>query len=55
MPGCHHVRSENVGGGEADEAQFVANLVIETHRLDGAETNEAVLSKVFMIDAEQEA
>jgi len=48
MPGCHHVRSENVGD---EEAQFVANLVIDSSRLEAAENP---IAGVFIIDAEEE-
>ncbi|KEF51763.1 uncharacterized protein A1O9_12100 [Exophiala aquamarina CBS 119918] len=48
MPGCHHVRSENVG---EEEAQFVANLVIDSSRLEAAENP---VAGIFIIDAEEE-
>jgi hypothetical protein len=50
MPGCHHVRSENVGE-DGEEAQFVANLVIDSSRLEAAEN---AIAGVFIIDAEEE-
>lgn len=50
MPGCHHVRSENVGE-EGEEAQFVANLVIDSSRLEAAENP---IAGVFIVDAEEE-
>jgi hypothetical protein len=46
MPGCHHVRSE-----DGEEAQFVANLVIDSSRLEAAEN---AIAGVFIIDAEEE-
>ena len=49
-PGCHHVRSENVGEPD-EEAQFVANLVIDTSTFEAAADP---VSAVVVIDAETE-
>ncbi|KPI35091.1 uncharacterized protein AB675_1378 [Cyphellophora attinorum] len=50
-PGCHHVRSENVGEDGA-EAVFVASLVIEGEKVDGADGDEELLQRVFLLDAD---
>jgi quercetin dioxygenase-like cupin family protein len=50
-PGCHHVRSENAGQDE-EEAVFVASMVIESETLVGAEGEEEVLGRVFLLDAD---
>ena len=57
-PGCHHVRSENVGD---EEAVFIANLVVsdEVFRgLDpsakGIEADFAKIGRVFIIDKDME-
>ncbi|PNP74823.1 hypothetical protein FNYG_11837 [Fusarium nygamai] len=53
-PGCHHVRSENVGN---DEALFIANLVVSTDLFKGLdvkarseEEDFAKIGRVFIID-----
>lgn len=46
------MRSENAGD---EEAQFVADLVIETERLRGAVGDGELLGKVFIVDADGEA
>ncbi|KAH7200561.1 hypothetical protein DER44DRAFT_672837 [Fusarium oxysporum] len=53
-PGCHHVRSENVGN---DEALFIANLVVSTDVFKGLdvkarseEEDFAKIGRVFIID-----
>lgn len=50
MPGCHHVRSENAGD-QGEEAQFVANLIVNSKTLDASPDPVAA---VFVIDAEVE-
>ena len=57
-PGCHHVRSENVGD---EEALFIANLVVSDEVFEGLDANAkgpeadfAKIGRIFMIDAEVE-
>lgn len=47
MPGCHHVRSENVGD---EEVVFVANFVVEQRLVE----EKGVLTALVQIDAEEE-
>lgn len=46
-PGCHHVRSENVGD---EEAVFVANFVIETKKIEEL----GIVDALVQIDAAEE-
>lgn len=57
-PGCHHVRSENAGEGEA---VFVANLVVGDEVFEGldmsakgAEAEWGKIGRVFVIDKDVE-
>lgn len=43
-PGCHHVRSENVGD---EEAVFIANLIVDTTRIEEL----GMLDALVVIDA----
>lgn len=46
-PGCHHVRSENVGD---EEAQFLATLILDTERIEKL----GMLAATVVIDAAEE-
>lgn len=57
-PGCHHVRSETVGG---EEAIFVANLVVSNEVFrgvdlqgNGLEADWAKIGRIFIIDKDTE-
>ena len=47
-PGCHHVRAENAGD---EEAQFFANFIIDTEKLQRVENPARALT---ILDAEVE-
>ena len=48
-PGCHHVRSENAG---EEEAQFFANFIIDTHKLD-LTSDAAIVAGLTILDVEE--
>ena len=45
------MRSENVGD-EGEEAMFVADMIIESEKLGGAESDMEVLGRVVILDAD---